>query len=131
MRNRFYQLQSVCGVDDVLSLKKNPKPQKTPNNQTQKLLKVRKLARLNRLTKNQTFHRGAVALLKSLSSKYHSVSSGAKLVLLPKIATSVKIVFAFLKIFFFFFVLIVKEYESCPSKKETEKDGIEKVTTFK
>lgn len=121
----------MCGVDDVLSLKKNPKPQKTPNNQTQKLLKVRKLARLNRLTKNQTFHRGAVALLKSLSSKYHSVSSGAKLVLLPKIATSVKIVFAFLKIFFFFFVLIVKEYESCPSKKETEKDGIEKVTTFK
>lgn len=46
------------------------------------------------------------------------------LVLSPQIAILVKVVFAVLKIFFFVvvcFVLILKEYENCPSKKETEK----------
>lgn len=58
-------------------------------------------------------------IVKNIVLKYLSVCLGVKLVLLPKIATSVKIVLVFLKIFFWF-VLILKEYENCPSKKEIE-----------
>lgn len=42
-------------------------------------------------TKNQTFDRGTVALLKSLSWKCQKYHSGVKFVLLPNIETFVKI----------------------------------------
>lgn len=77
------------------------------------LLKVRKLALLSSLTKNETFHRVAIAILKSLSSKHLAVSLGMNIVLLPKIATSIRFVFVFFEVLNSFVVLILKKYENC------------------
>lgn len=56
----------------------------------------------------------------SLSSKYHSVSLGVKLILLPRVTTSVKVIFAFFKIFFVCFVLFCTNFKGIwklPSKR--------------
>lgn len=67
---------------------------------------------MSSLTKNEAFHRVAVAVSKSLSTKHLAVSLGVNLALLPKIATSVRVVFAFFEVLLFFIVLILKKYEN-------------------
>lgn len=78
---------------------------------------------MSSLTKNKTFHSVAVAILKNLSSKHLAVSLGVKLVLLPKTATSVRIVFAFLK---FFLALILKKCENYHQKQSRRKMELKK-----
>lgn len=45
---------------------------------------------VEQLNQEQNLSQGSVAILKSLSSKHLAVSLGVELVLLPKIATSVR-----------------------------------------